>query len=308
MTSISETVKISKYDFNKKFQNGTIKLNTARNGLKYVIKSHGIKEIYIPYYTCPAIWKAARSENCKIKFYHIDKNFLPNEIFGENAFILYTNYFGVCGKNVEILSAKYPNLIVDNAHAFYAPNTGLASFNSARKFFRVPDGSYVFSTKKPIEDFEQDTSSESCFEMRKNSNSEWNYNSDVFIRNEIRLNNQPIKTMSKLTQSLLASIDFESAKQRRLQNFQILHKTFESTNELNINLADFDVPMVYPYLIKDETLRKKLDKNRIYIDTYWSPLCKSFYESQFQKYLLPLPIDQSLDENYINHIIEIIRK
>lgn len=37
------------------------------------------------------------------------------------GYIVYNNYFGICGKNVEVLLKQYRNLIVDNAQAFYFP-------------------------------------------------------------------------------------------------------------------------------------------------------------------------------------------
>ena len=120
------------------FYPDAIALNSARNCLRYIIRAYNITEIYVPYYTCNVVWQAIRSEGCKIKFYHIDDKFMPVQEFQKEDFVLYSNYFGVCAGNVKILSEKYPNLIVDNAQAFYMPSLGLASFNSPRKFFGVP--------------------------------------------------------------------------------------------------------------------------------------------------------------------------
>ena len=58
-----------------------IKLNLARNCLKYLIQVYAIRRIYLPYYTCSVVWNSAREENCEVKFYHIDKDFLPTEKF-----------------------------------------------------------------------------------------------------------------------------------------------------------------------------------------------------------------------------------
>ena len=52
-----------------------IKLNLARNCLKYLIQVYAIRRIYLPYYTCSVVWNSAREENCEDKFYHIDKDF-----------------------------------------------------------------------------------------------------------------------------------------------------------------------------------------------------------------------------------------
>ena len=140
MTTNSENKEIGGYfelelPTQKEYWTNALKLNCARNALRYIIRAYTIKEINIPFYTCPVVWQAARSENCKIKFYHLDKNFMPAQNFGENDFVLYTNYFGICTKNAQILAKKYKNLILDNAQSFFTEKIGLASFNSSRKFF-----------------------------------------------------------------------------------------------------------------------------------------------------------------------------
>ena len=76
-----------------------IKLNLARNCLKYLVRIYGIKEIFVPYYSCDTVWKALRQEGCRLHFYHINKNFMPLCEFNKNDFILYINYFGLCDEN-----------------------------------------------------------------------------------------------------------------------------------------------------------------------------------------------------------------
>ena len=134
-----------------------LQFNLARNCLRYIIQAYQITEIYIPYYICPTIISAIRKENCRIKFYHIDEKFFPSKNFPPESYILYPNYFGICAKNIIELSQKYKNLIVDNAHNFYMPHFGLASFNSMRKFFNVNDGAELFISKKIDKIFEKDS-------------------------------------------------------------------------------------------------------------------------------------------------------
>lgn len=288
------------------FYPDAIALNSARNCLRYIIKAYGIKEIWIPYYTCNVVWQAARSENCKIKFYHIDENFLPTQGFEKDDFILYTNYFGVCAKNVEILSKKYPNLIVDNAQAFYMPKFGLASFYSPRKFFGVADGGYLFCDKKLCEDFNTNTSYQRFSHLLKRIDLSAREGYADFQINDESLDDEPIEFMSNLTHKLLASVDYKKAKEKRLKNFNILNNALKQTNELQLKLSKNDVPLAYPYLVQKDGLREKLIRNKIYVATYWSPLDKEFYESTLQKYLLPLPIDQRYGDAEMKRILEVI--
>lgn len=68
--------------------------------------------------------------------------------------------------------------------------------------------------------------------------------------------------------------------------------------------------MVYPYWTNDDSLRKKLIDNRIYVAKYWpnvmewSTPCELEYELAF--HILPLPIDQRYCEEEMNGIIELI--
>ena len=130
-----------------------MKFNSAHEAFKFVLEQHNIKEIFIPYYLCNVMRHAVFQTKTKLIFYHIDDNFLPQNTFPINAYILYPNYFGICDKNVEKLVSKYPNLIVDNAHAYYAEPSGFASFDSEKKFLPVENGSnlYFRNAKKDVD-------------------------------------------------------------------------------------------------------------------------------------------------------------
>lgn len=119
----------------------------ARKALVYLVQSCRIEEIFIPYYLCDVIRHSLVKAGCKPIFYHIDDNFMPVEKFSLDSFIVYPNYFGICSYNVDKLVSIYPNLIVDNAHAFYAEPQGFASFNSSRKFLVEDAGAFLWIGK-----------------------------------------------------------------------------------------------------------------------------------------------------------------
>jgi hypothetical protein len=277
-----------------------IALNTARNCLRYVIKSFNIKEIYLPYYTCDVVWQSVKKEKCKINFYHIDENFYPTCDFPLNAFILYTNYFGICAKNVKLLALKYKNLIVDNAQAFYMPKYGIASFNSLRKFFNVLNGAFLYSDRILDYDFEQDN------HIFKTNIELINSNKEDFIKNELFLNGEDIKLMSNLTKNMFNSFDLALIKEKRLENFQELNTFLNKTNELNFILDNDDVPMFYPYLSRDEKIKTELLINKIPFEQYWLPLPTKWVEGVFQKHLILLPISQNYDKLYMKKVANII--
>lgn len=108
--------------------------NLGREALRQIIRTYDIKQLHIPYYLCDVVRHTLVEEGCKPIFYHIDDNFFPSEDFQKDDFILYPNYWGVCGKNIKKLVSIYPKLIVDNAHAYYDEPSGFACFNAGHKF------------------------------------------------------------------------------------------------------------------------------------------------------------------------------
>lgn len=253
-----------------------IKLNTARNCLRYIIKVYNIKELWVPYYICPAVRNAIVLEKSRLKFYHIDKNFFPTQEFKKDDFILYPNYFGISAKNVEKLSFIYKNLIVDNAHAFFMPHLGLASFSSLRKFFPLADGAYLYCTKILEEKF------------KKSKDREPPQSEKDFFTNEIFLDKENIKVLSSSTEQLISNIDFNLEKEKRLKKFFYYHQKLQQTNELKINLSKEDIPFVYPYITHNNAFIKGL--KGLTILRYWNNLPSDFLEYTFYKYLIPIPL------------------
>lgn len=286
-----------------------IALNSARNCLRYIIRAYGIKEIFLPYYTCPVVWQAVKKENCRVNFYHIDENFMPEKEFEKEDYILYTNYLGVCGKNVKQLAEKYKNIIIDNSQAFYMPKYGIASFNSIRKFFGVPDGALLYCDKTTDEKFEKSTSYQKCNHLLKRLDVSMNFGYQDFCFNEDCLLDEDIKTISNLTKSIFNTINIEKAKEKRLENYQTLSYELDKSSKLQIKPDKDDIPMYYPYMSENYVFYRNLfTKNSIEIPLYWNKLPEGFPESNLRNKILLLPIDQRYNKKDMEKIIEILNK
>ncbi|MFZ6034776.1 MAG: hypothetical protein ACOYUB_01325 [Patescibacteria group bacterium] len=295
----------------KEYYPELIGLNSARNCLKYIIKAKKINSLFVPYYTCKAILDVLKGENCQINFYSIGLDFLPMQDFPVNSWILYTDYFGTNHKNVLKITSKYKNIIIDNAQAFYSsPIEDVDTFYSPRKFFGVPDGAYLQTSKKLNNKFETDTSFNRFSHLLKRVDLGAQAGYEDFLLSEKSLEGQPIKHMSNLTRKMLISIDYMNIKNLRLRNFRFLDRYLNSVNELKISLGPKDVPMAYPLLIKDQKLRAKLHKNNIYVPTYWPEMEKwvekNSFELYLKKYLIPLPIDQRIGINQLKKYLRLI--
>jgi hypothetical protein len=146
------------------------------------------------------------------------------------------------------------------------------------------------------EQFEQGVSYDICSHLLKRHDLPATEAYSDFQHNDAALIDLPVKKMSGLTRSLMGNINYKDSMKKRLENFSFLHTVLHAQNELKFNNAEDDIPMVYPLLIKNDQLRKKLIDNKIFIATYWPGLedhCDEHsYELYLKKYLLPLPIDQ----------------
>ena len=273
-----------------------IKLNLARNCLKYICKAYGINKILLPYYTCPVVWNSLREENCEVKFYHIDKDFLPTEKFEENEFILYTNYFGINSKNCKKLAKKYPYIIIDNSQGFFSEPLGLASFNSLRKFFNVQNGAYLFTSKQLEQVFEVDKIELQPVSMQEDY--------EKFLKNEIFLDAQKqIKTISPKVEKMMNDLDFETESIKRVRIFKQYEKVLKNFNNIQLDLNIGDIPYCYPFSPNSEIIKRKLWSKNLVLLQLWKNFPKSFIESEFLNDTIALPLDNA---EYAEKIIEII--
>lgn len=256
------------------YHKDALRLNTARNCFEYVLLVRKYTKVYIPYFTCEVMLEPLQRHQIQYEFYHINEQLEPIEdiVLQEEEAFLYTNYFGLKQSCVERLAKVYgKQLIVDNAQAFFAPRLdGIDTFYSPRKFFGVADGGYLYIDKLLDIELQQDYSYDRMSHLLKRIDISAEEGYADFRRNDDSLINQPIKRMSKLTEAILCSIDYEEAKVRRLRVYKELHKVLHYENRFQFELNLDDVPMVYPYFIEDgEQKKKELIRSRIYVATYW---------------------------------------
>ena len=274
-----------------------LRLNTARNCFEYVLRVRKYTKVYIPYYTCEVMLEPLKKCNVTYEFYHINHQLEPDQDFNlqpTEAF-LYTNYYGLKQRCVERLAQQYgKQLIVDNAQAFFAEALeGIDTFYSARKFFGVADGAYLYIDKLLNIELEQDQSYDRMIHLLKRADIGAEAGYADFRHNDDSLIGQPIKRMSKITEKILCSIDYESVKDLRRANYLAVDSQLKKTNGIELHMDDDSVPMIYPYLTNDETLRQRLIDNRIFVATYWPNIDaeKKSVEMQLKNYLNPLPLN-----------------
>lgn len=306
----------------KDYHADALKLNTARNSLEYIFRSEKYTKVYIPFYSCSAMLEPLEKLNIKYEFYSIDENFLPkfNKKLEKDEIIIIINYFGLVRNKISLLVEKYKNVILDNSQDFFFKEFfEIPAIYSCRKFLGVSDGGYLYYPKKELYlNLKQDISYDRMEYLYKKYElgSESAY--DLYLENEKKLINQPIKKMSKITENLLNEADYEKIKERRNINFKYLHEKLKKINNLShlIGKNPIDGPMYYPFLLKTNKkingndLKKFLIENKIYIPTYWPEVAKRVKEGSIEtnlvSHLVPLPIDQRNTVKEMEHLIKMI--
>jgi hypothetical protein len=298
------------------YHKGLLKLNSGRNAFHYILRAKGYKKVYLPYYTCNAMLEPINRLKLDYEFYPIDERLDPLFDFkrvGEKETFVYTNYFGLKGKTVIQLSGTCPNLIIDNSQAFFdKPVPGIDTFYSPRKFFGVPDGSYLFTDTFLTADLSRDYSAVRISHLIKRIDEGAEAGYPDFKANDASLVGQPIKVMSALTKALLCNIDYRRVIKIRKKNFSVLNEHLKESNRLKVPEGEDFVPMVYPYLThKGENLKEHLIRKKFFIPTYWPNVFnwgdKNMLEYIFAKHIVPLPIDQRHDKNTLLSIIKLLK-
>lgn len=293
------------------------RLNTGRAAIWHAFTLTGCRKILLPVYQCHTVEQFLIAKGVQIDYYNIVEDFSPEvENVPDDTAILITNYFGIfSSEEMRRRAKKSKNVIIDNCPAFFsAPLEGCLNVYSARKFFGVPDGSYLIgdcvSETLP---YTQDYSSDTALFILKRI--EYGCEGEVYKErelNEDRLDSSDAKRMSKLTRTILDSVDYEEVRVKRRENFQYARKLFDRINLLDVGrfYDEACVPMVYPLMVTDDTLMKRLIAGKHFQGNWWRYIIDLPYANQFEKdlsrYMIPITIDQRYGKPELDYIKSIV--
>lgn len=296
-----------------------LRLNTGRNALRYALEQGGWEGIHLPYYTCDAVLQAVQAAGVRSVFHEIGEGFelmLDPQKVGRNEAVLLTNYFGLKEVDPAHWTAAGIGLLVDNCQSFFCLATaGSTTFYSARKFFGVPDGAYLYTASAReggLSLVEDDSSGRFAhLFMRLRRSAEDGY--AEFRRQEALLATLPMMAMCPLTQALLASIDYRFVRERRRRNFEQLHAALGHLNRLPVEAwyGEGRVPMVYPLLMENCGVADRLREQRVYVARYWPNVLewapKASWDWHLARNLLALPIDQRYGSDEMKRVVDVIK-
>ena len=294
--------------------NKVARLNSGRAGIFHAVKCCGCRRVLLPYYECSTVMDFLQMHEMEIIRYHIDKEFRPiltPSHFTEDTAIVIVNYFGMMARDIlKDYAARFSTVIIDNTQAFYSrPIQKAYCVYSPRKFFGVADGCYVIGNNalKGIEEYPLDHSEDTASFLLRRIESGGNNNYQYYLENEKRIDESGPRRMSRLTHKLLDNIDYAYCAQKRRENFSIAHSLFKDMNlfpkSLVENVEDDFVPMVYPLVVEDASLRGWLKENGIFVGQWWKYLLHTMdpagVEYYYAQNMYPIQIDQRYSEEHL---------
>lgn len=290
------------------------KYQSARAALHHLLSSlPNFDQIWIPAYICDSIIEAAIKSKKKVVFYNINDNFeIANRLnLKENDLLLAVDYFGISHKNILNTLKKYKKnqIIVDCSQSFYSnPFDCLATIYSPRKFFGVPDGGLMHTNIElpplEIEDRNSINRMQHLIE-RIAFNAETGYLK--YKESEKSLMDIDPKKMSRLTKTLLDSIEYEKILNKRIFNYNFLQENLGKINLINTEYSPKS-PLCYPLLTTNKNLKDYLRSKKIYIPTYWKEVLNRTESSKLEKNLtnnlLAIPCHQGIEIDQLSKIIQ----
>ncbi len=299
------------------FHKDAIALSTGRACISLMIEQLKPSKIFLPYYTCDATLEPFKKYSVPFEYYNIDLRLFPGQIpkLSKGEFFLYTNYFGIKNNEADKLMKIYGDkLILDDTHAFFLKRYNSNwSFTSARKYFGVPDGAYLYAPVKL----------KTATQYSRFTNISLNHslnrllgNNEVAYRQYTEYEkslNADIHAISSYSEAVLSQIDYSGVIKKRNENFSFLHSELKSLNQLEFDAGKNAAPFCYPFLPASFIDKSILHENNFFIPSYWLEVLNRNTdgfetEKMLSKELLPLPVDHRYNISDMSVMVSFIKK
>lgn len=303
---------------NSIYHDDAIQLSTGRACLNYILQVKKPRKVYVPYYCCDALFEPMIINNIEYQFYEINSQLEIKELpeLNENEILICCNFFGIKSNYINLLIEKYKDqLIIDNSHSFYKKqfNSKSISFTTARKYFGVPDGAFLYMPKH--KSINKDIERNIRVSINHNMHSLLGLQDlaySEFSEYEKSLNSE-IERISIVSEKLLSLVNYSEVRKIRNRNFNFFYNEFKKFNKLQIAESEADC-FCYPLLLEKPIKKEELYKEKIYIPNYWVDTInrneKNSYkfECKISEELLPLPIDHRYSIEDLKRVSEAIQK
>lgn len=301
---------------NSIYHDSAVKLTTGRACLAYILKILKPQKVYLPYYCCDALFEPMELMGIDYEFYTISEQLEIDKDYElkQGEYLIYCNFFGIKTNYTDGLVAQYGDkLIVDNTHAFFHKGFGdIYSFTSARKYFGVPDGAFLYGPDYPIatETIERNTSLSIIHNYHRLMGQQETAFKE-FLEHEKSLGSE-IERISLASELLLTNVDYKAVRERRKANFEFYRTELSGINTLQIEPSETEA-FCYPLLLKQQIDRSILYPQQIYIPNYWMDTTLRAdsgeypFTDKLSRELLPLPLDHRYSQDDLQRVVRAIK-
>jgi hypothetical protein len=313
MTAIGGFLPLELAPAGEPYHASAVALTSGRACWHVILRSCRPSRVLVPFYVCDAVLQPLYATATPFAFYPITDGFEP-DLEREPAageLLLVVNYFGLLTATVDALVLAHPGrVVVDDTQAFFRRGNpgGGWSFNSARKFFGVPDGGFLYGPVTGIERLPPSASAD-CDHLLTRLAGDDQRAWDQFREHEMRIAIEP-RAISAVSARLLDGVDLSRARCRRRSNFEVLHRRLASINTIArpLDIAD-QAPMCYPFLPAADVDRAALSRAGVFVPLLWPEIEERrdpgfAWERLIARRLLPLPIDQRYGRDDMNDLCE----
>lgn len=288
-------------------------LSTGRACMMVMLRNLAPKRVHVPFYTCDAALEPFVRLGIETRTYALDETLFPKNLpeLDEGEYILWTNYFGVCGEHTSKIKKHFgQQALLDDTHAFFrSGHPGYWSFTSARKYFGVPDGAFLFAPESldvQAERFKGASLMHGLLRRLGRQNEAY----EAYKRYE-RYLDCSVYRISEVSEGMLRGVDISHVAEARHRNFDFLHSALGEHNQLPLQQMS-DVPFCYPYLPNSPVKRESLYAKGIFVPSLWSDtLTRNMSGFDFEKRisveLLPLPIDHRYTPTDLQPMVDHLR-
>ncbi len=293
-----------------------IRFNLGRTALLSLLDVFHAEVLWVPYFLCDSVTNACEKAGITLHYYNIDAAFLPilDIPVEEGAYLYLINIYGQLSQETILgLAKKYQRIICDNTHAFFqAPAKGVPTLYSLRKYFGLSDGAYVSEVPGLAaywSHLERDQSHGRMEHVLGRLEEEASAYYQTMLRNARKLEEEPPRQMSAVTENLLRGIDYDFVKKRRESNYRQLEDLLGDQNPLTLTAGAG--PFCYPYYSREGLkLRRAMAAEKIYIPVYWDHVLQTMPEDSLEydyaANILPLPCDQRYGREEMQRIVQVL--
>ncbi|SNC67745.1 hypothetical protein SAMN06265337_2055 [Hymenobacter gelipurpurascens] len=273
--------------------------------------------VWVPFYICDSVLQALEQAQVPYSFYALTEELeleAPVEL-SDGEYILYVNYFGLKTTYTATLARRYgARLLLDLTQAFFEePAPGVWGFNSARKFFGVPDGAYLYAPAPmpPVTLPSNQAISLTHLVERQAGHQAAAY--AAYSQYEEQLSYAP-QGMSAVSQSWLSWLDYASIARKRQANYALYRQLLAPVLQSGVArewlpLEAGSIPFCYPLrLTRPVADRSQLFEHQIFVPWLWPEMRQRpgafVREKTFVDGVLALPLDHRSGPAELSRVAE----